>query len=72
MEFLTTQQAAKRLGISDVRVRQLVREGRLPATLFGRVFMIREADLKAVGHRKPGRPRKGAGQKAAKKSSKKS
>src|SRR5215831_16157637 len=33
VEFLTTQQAAKRLGVSDVRVRQLVREGRLPATL---------------------------------------
>jgi len=55
---LTTKQAAERLGISAVRVRALIASGHLKAKKLGRDHLIREADLKAVAHRKPGRPRK--------------
>ena len=57
-EYLTTQQAAERLGITDSRVRQLILEGRLPGQKFGRSNMIRASDLKAVEGIKRGRPPK--------------
>ncbi|MEK7856280.1 MAG: helix-turn-helix domain-containing protein [Acidobacteriota bacterium] len=56
-ELLTTSQVAARLGISAIRVRALVRDGRLPAVKMGRDYLIREADLELVRDRKPGRPR---------------
>ena len=55
---MTTREAGKRLGINDSRVRQLIIEGRLPATKFGNAWMIQEKDLKKVANRKPGRPQK--------------
>jgi len=55
---LTTQETAERLGVSPIRVRQLISGGRLPAEKFGRDYMIKEEDLKLVEDRKPGRPRK--------------
>ena len=55
---LTTQEAAERLGISAIRVRQLIGAGRLPAEKFGRDYMIKEEDLELVADRKPGRPPK--------------
>jgi excisionase family DNA binding protein len=59
MDFITTKEAAERLGITRRRVVALVTAGRLPATKFGRDYMIREKDLKLVESRKVGRPRKG-------------
>jgi excisionase family DNA binding protein len=59
-EFLTTNQAAERLGVSAIRVRQLIAEGRLPAQKFGTAHMIKESDLKLVEDRKVGRPPKAA------------
>jgi excisionase family DNA binding protein len=58
MEFLTTKEAAQKLGITPRRVVALVTAGRLPAQKFGRDYMIREADLKLVQDRKVGRPKK--------------
>jgi excisionase family DNA binding protein len=58
MDFLTTRQAAERLGITPRRVQALVTTGRLPAIKFGRDYMIKEKDLKLVENRKVGRPRK--------------
>jgi excisionase family DNA binding protein len=58
MDFLTTKQAAERLGITPRRVQALVTAGRLPAQKFGRDYMIREKDLKLVEIRKVGRPKK--------------
>lgn len=55
---LTTKEAAKILGVTDVRVRQLVLSGKLPAEKFGRDLMIDEEDLEAIKDRKPGRPSK--------------
>ena len=56
MNVLTTEQAAKRLGVTPSRVRVLIRRGRLPAQKFGRALLIIESDLKLVTDRKPGRP----------------
>lgn len=70
MAILTTAQAAERLGISVRRVQQLVKDGRLPAGQFGGAFMIEEEDLKLVGNRKVGRPRKAQSEKASKKARK--
>ena len=59
-EFVTTQQAAEALGVTDSRVRQLVLDGTLPAEKFGRSHMIRRRDLKLVpAAARRGRPRKG-------------
>jgi excisionase family DNA binding protein len=58
MKTLTTQEAAKRLGVTVRRVNDLITAGRLPAARFGRAYMIKEADLKLVESRPPGRPRK--------------
>jgi excisionase family DNA binding protein len=58
MDFLTTKQAAERLGITPRRVQALIEAGRLPAQKFGRDYMIQEKDLKLVAERKVGRPKK--------------
>jgi len=42
---------------SKWRIQVLIREGRLPAQKFGKMFL---ADEKLVAHRKPGRPRSNA------------
>jgi excisionase family DNA binding protein len=58
MEFLTTKQAAEKLGITPRRVQALIEVGKLPAQKFGRDYMIKEKDLKLVEDRKVGRPKK--------------
>ncbi len=61
--MLTTTQAAARLGISERRVRQLIREGKLTAQRHGRDWVIdphalpRAAARPGVGYPK-GRPRR--------------
>jgi excisionase family DNA binding protein len=54
--FLTTQEAAERLGVTAGRVRQMIVDGQLPAMKVGRDNLIREIDLKLVEDRKVGRP----------------
>lgn len=58
MNYLTTKQAAKILGVNDSRIRQLILAGRLPATRFGWSWMIKAEDLEKVKDRKPGRPKR--------------
>lgn len=58
MSFLTTQQVAERLGVTPRRVVAMIQAHQLPATKFGRDYMIEKADLKLVKNRKAGRPRK--------------
>jgi excisionase family DNA binding protein len=70
MKLLTTKEVAARLGISVMRVQQLIWDGRLPAEKMGRDYFIKEDDLKLVADRKPGRPPKDkdeTGSKASKK-----
>ena len=56
MRLLTTAEVAERLGVHQTRVQVLIREGRLPAQKFGKMFLVNEKDLKLVADRKPGRP----------------
>jgi excisionase family DNA binding protein len=67
--YISVTDTAERLGITRQRVLQLIEAGRLPASLFANVYMIREADLKLVEERTPGRPP--GSKKASKKGSKK-
>jgi len=55
-EIFTTAEAAEQLGVSPGRVRQLILQGRLKATRFGRDLAILEKDLDAVRDRAVGRP----------------
>ena len=58
MNALTTAQAAEKLGVSPGRIRQFIRDGRLPATQLGRDYIIQPKDLAKVKNRKTGRPKK--------------
>ena len=60
MALLTTKDVSERLGVTVVRVHQLIQSERLPARKVGRDYMINEKDLELVKDRKPGRPRKTA------------
>jgi len=55
-QLLTTGQAARELGISPVRMRQFVAEGRIPVTRVGRLNLIDRDDLGPLRVRRPGRP----------------
>jgi excisionase family DNA binding protein len=73
MELISTKEAAEKLGVTVLRVQQLIWGGRLPAQKIGRDYVIQDADLALVADRKPGRPPKATaatkhiGRKAAKK-----
>jgi excisionase family DNA binding protein len=56
--LISTKQAAERLGISMLRIQQLIRAGRLRAQKIGRDYVIDSADLDQVAERRPGRPPK--------------
>jgi excisionase family DNA binding protein len=58
MKLLSTREVADRLGVSVLRVQQLIWAERLPAQKIGRDYVINESDLKFVEDRKPGRPPK--------------
>lgn len=56
--YVTTQEAAEKLGVSVRRVVALINSGDLPSSRVGRSHVIKESDLKLVEDRKPGRPPK--------------
>jgi excisionase family DNA binding protein len=59
MKLLNTTQAANVLGVSPIRVRQLIQEGKLAAQKFGRDYAIEESALSSVQtYGKAGRPPK--------------
>jgi len=58
MNILNTKEVAKKLNVSSIRVRQLIRNGRLPAKKVGRDFVIDEKDIALVAERQTGRPPK--------------
>jgi excisionase family DNA binding protein len=55
--FLTTQQVAAALGVTQRRVVAMIQAGRLEASRFGRDWLIPAQALEAVRERKRGRPR---------------
>ena len=61
MELLTTNEAAKILRVTPIRVRQLIREGKIAAKQIGRDYVIEESSLETVKtYGKAGRPLKDA------------
>ena len=58
IKLLSVAEAAQKLGVSRIRVNQLIEKKRLPAQKVGRAFVIREEDLKLVENRQTGRPPK--------------
>jgi excisionase family DNA binding protein len=56
MNLLTTQEVADRLGVHRSRINALITAGRLPAQKYGKVYLVKESDLKLVAERKVGRP----------------
>jgi excisionase family DNA binding protein len=47
MELLTTRDAAEKLGVSVLRVQQLIWDGRLPAQKMGRDYFIKKRGFKS-------------------------
>ncbi len=60
MKLLNTKEASEKLNVSAIRIRQLIQQGRIPATKVGRDYVIQESDLKGLAERKNGRPPKTA------------
>jgi excisionase family DNA binding protein len=72
MELLTTEQAAKSLGISVARVKQLLSEGKLKGQHIGKQWIIERSALDEVTiYGKRGRPRKDEAKQTESKSDKK-
>ena len=62
-KYLTTENAAKYLGVSPARIRQFIAEQRLKSEKYGRDHMIKASDLAhfaKYGKKKRGRPKKEA------------
>jgi len=57
MKIIGTAEAARKLGVTQNRVRALIDAKRLKATKLGNLWLIDPKDLDAVKIRKPGRPR---------------
>jgi excisionase family DNA binding protein len=49
--WLSTKEAARRLGIVNRTLYRLIDEGQLPAYKFGRVIRVKEADVEAFVER---------------------
>ncbi|MGH9765365.1 MAG: helix-turn-helix domain-containing protein [Blastocatellia bacterium] len=60
MKLITVAEAAEKLGVHRSRVNVLIKEGRLPATRYGRAYLIDDKDLTLVKERRPGRPKTGS------------
>ncbi len=59
MNLLTTGEAAKRLHVTPIRVRQMIREGKIQARQVGRDYVIEESSLASVKtYGRAGRPAK--------------
>ncbi len=58
MSLISTKEASEKLGVSVLRVQQLIWAKRLPAKRIGRDYVIDETDLQLVKERKNGRPPK--------------
>lgn len=57
MKLLSTAEAAEKLNVTPIRVRQLIREGKLIAQKVGRDYAIEESALEGVKtYGKAGRP----------------
>ncbi len=61
MKLLSTKETAEVLGVSTVRIFQMIQEGILPAEKIGRDWFVKEVDAETAKNRpKRGRPKKEA------------
>lgn len=59
MKLLSTADAAEKLNVTAIRIRQLIKEGKLQAQKVGRDYAIEESALESVKtYGKAGRPPK--------------
>ncbi len=58
MSLISAKEASEKLGVSVLRVQQLIWAKRIPAKCIGRDYVIDESDLQLVKERKNGRPPK--------------
>ncbi len=59
MKLISAKDAAEKLGVSDRRIRAMIKEGKIKAVNVGGGYVIEEKDLSNVTiHGKPGRPAK--------------
>jgi excisionase family DNA binding protein len=64
MNLITTKSAAEILGVTPVRVRQLIQQGQLPSVKHGRDHLLHKKDVHQFnrqGRRPGGRPPKETG-----------
>ncbi len=61
--FISTKEAAVRLGVGVRRIQALIAAGRLPAYKIGSSFAIRPSDLERANGRRNGRPVNGTSSK---------
>lgn len=56
MDYITTEDAAKELGVSVRRIQAMIRDGVLPAKKFGKAYAVNPEDVEWLKHqeRKPG------------------
>jgi len=68
-KWLTTKEAAEKVGLTYVRINQLIKSGELPAEKRGRDYFVREADVDRLKDRpeRRGRPPKPKEDKGSKK-----
>ncbi len=59
MKLMIAKDAAEKLGVSDRRIRAMIKEGKIKAVNVGGGYVIEESELATVKtHGKPGRPAK--------------
>ncbi len=59
MKLISAKDAAKELGVSDRRIRAMIKEGKIKAVNVAGGYIIEESELKNVKtYGKPGRPAK--------------
>lgn len=56
--WLTTKEVAEKVGLTYVRINQLIKSGFLPAEKRGRDYFIRESDIEIINQRPERRGRK--------------
>ncbi len=57
-KWLTTKEVAAKVGLTYVRINQLIKSGILPAEKRGRDYFIRESDVEIIEQRPETRGRK--------------
>lgn len=57
-KLLTTKEVAELVGLTYVRINQLIKDGTLPAEKVGRDYMIKESDVELIKQRPETRGRK--------------